>query len=79
MKIEIDEKIIAETTLCERNFECLNNYTNRSCKVENYIIEKVFYIKCLSNNTCNYKRLCGNSFMCACPTRIEIYKKYGIL
>jgi len=76
--MKIDEKIITETTLCERNFECLNNNKNSSCKFENYMSEKVLFIRCPSNRTCNYKRSCGNSFMCACPTRIEIYRKYGI-
>ena len=78
MKIKIDERILKETISCERYFECLKDDKKNSCAVENFNYEKVLFIKCVANRICSYKRSFGNSFMCACPTRIEIFNKYRI-
>lgn len=75
--MEIDRNIIAQTLRCEKNFDCLNNYKHVYCKVENCVNNSVHFIKCLDNNYCTYKMPFGNSFICTCPTRKEIFHKYG--
>ena len=79
MKIEIDEKIITETILCKKNFECLENDKHAICKVENRINEGFFITKCLDPRFCSYKKSFEYSpFQCTCPTRKEILNKYKI-
>ena len=75
--MEINKKTINETIHCENNFECLEN-ENYSCllmKIDNCIGEKVLFINCTKTN-CYYKMNYGNSIICNCPTRTEIYHKY---
>ena len=79
MKIEIDEKVITETSLCKKNFECLKNDKEVICKVEPSVYERILITKCLDNRLCNYKKSFDYSpFQCTCPTRKEILIKYGM-
>ena len=77
MKKEINKKIIAETTRCDKEFDCLQN--DLSCgKVEYRIYQEELLLKCLDNRNCSYKKPFGLSFMCNCPIRKEILNKYSI-
>lgn len=79
MKIEIDEKILTKTNLCEREFSCLQNGANDCCKVEHFYANRYLFVKCIDSKRCSYKTTHNGSVnRCACPTRIEIYKKYGL-
>ena len=75
---EINKKIIAETTRCEKEFGCLNNDLNCCYKVEYRVYQKALYLICLDNRFCSYKRSFGFLFICGCPTRKEILHKFGI-
>lgn len=75
--MKIDEKIIKETIHCENDFECLKN-ENYAClitKVDKCIDGKVHFINC-AKRSCTYRMIFGNSILCNCPTRKEIYNKY---
>ncbi len=74
--MEIDEKIIADTIRCEKNFKCLSGNMNVYCQVENCINNEVHFIKCINKLNCSYKMSFGDSFICTCPTRKEIFNKY---
>ena len=78
MKLDIDSSVLDETTSCERAFACLKGKKHIYCKVEDSVIDKVHFIKCLSKNICNYKLDFGLSQVCNCPARIEIFKKHKI-
>ena len=79
MNIEIDEKILTETILCKKNFECLKNDNHVICKIEIAINDKFLITKCVDNRFCSYKKSFGYSpFQCTCPTRKEILNKYRI-
>lgn len=75
--MEIDKKIIAETLNCRRNFDCLDDEKHVYCKVENCIKYKVHFIKYLETSICYYKMSFGDSAICTCPTRKEIFNKYS--
>jgi len=75
--MEIDKKIIANTLDCHKNFDCLNTEKHVLCEVENCINEKVYFIKYLGKSLCRYKMSFGDSSLCNCPTRKEIFNKYG--
>ena len=76
--MDIDKEILKKTTNCEKNFECLNNDKHIYCKVEDCVNNKVHFVKCLNVDYCVYKMSFAQSFICNCPTRKEIFNKYGI-
>ena len=76
--MEIDKAILEQTTKCEKNFKCLDNPKDICCKVEEVIENKLAFTACLSYMSCSYKSTFGYSDVCNCPTRIEIFRKYGL-
>lgn len=76
MDIEIDEDVKKSTTKCEKDFKCLVDNTYELCKVTESVRDNVLFIKCEEDNYCIYRMDFGNSYICNCPTRKEIYKKY---
>ena len=79
MKIDIDKKIIVETTNCQKNFSCLDGNTEKLCKIEiTQFSNSVHLIKCKQDLNCSYKIEFEKEKCCLCPTRKEIYNKYKI-
>lgn len=76
--MEIDKKIISVTRNCPENFDCLNSDRHVYCKVENCINQNVLFVKYTGKSFCNYKMSFGNSSICTCPTRKEIFNKYKL-
>ena len=76
--MEIDKLIIAETVRCEKDFACLSEKTHVYCKVENCINKKIHFIERKDLFQCRYVMCFGDCYICTCPTRKEIYNKYGI-
>lgn len=80
-EFEISEKILKETTKCEKDFPCLSSGGKGLCKVEDSIGGEVCFIESKDNSNwgdCSYQASFGYSYMCTCPTRKEIYNKYEI-
>lgn len=79
MVIDIDEKTLTKTTLCECKLKCLQNDLNSCCNVDNNNNnELTIFLKCFGSKYCIYKNSIGfSSFICKCPTRMEIFTKYG--
>lgn len=75
--MEITKETIEKTTKCLKNFECLNGGSIR-CKVEDCINNEVHFVKSSSTEYCPYNLSFGDDNICTCPTRKEIYNKYGI-
>jgi hypothetical protein len=79
MKIEIDDSVLAGTTLCEKNFACLLSEKNVCMKVDQCLISPSMLVNCLESNCCTYKFLWGDSTIrCTCPTRLEMFRKYDL-
>ena len=77
--IEIDENIKKQTIKCEKDFACLSSKTHKLCEVTHLVHEKIVFIECQDNKQCSYKSFFGfNSYICNCPIRREIYRKYKI-
>ena len=77
MNIKVDENIIQKTTKCRKNFSCLSGKTPL-CSVELCIENKIHFIKCVGNESCNYRIPFGHSNVCICPVRKELYNHYKI-
>jgi hypothetical protein len=75
--IEIDEDIQKNTTKCKKVFKCLADNNYKLCKIIESVRDNVFFIECLGVKPCIYKISFGySSYVCNCPTRKEIYRKY---
>lgn len=77
-EIRIKEEIVKNTTKCKKDFSCLSNKRNDLCKVELNVDNKIHFVKCMSNETCNYRISFGYSFVCQCPVRKELFNLYNI-
>lgn len=77
MDLKIDEEILKKTTRCKKNFSCLSGERSL-CNIELCVNEKIHFIKCVSGESCNYRIPFGYSFVCTCPVRKELHKRYGI-
>ena len=77
MIMKIDKEIVKKTTTCGKYFNCLNDEKHILCKVE-HCINNVHFLEWSNKNNCRYKLKFDVEKICMCPTRKEIYKKYGI-
>ena len=73
----IKKETLKNTTDCRRNFDCIKNDKHIFCTVENCINDEVYFVKNSYNKYCPYRMSYGNSYLCHCPTRQEIFNKYG--
>jgi hypothetical protein len=78
MKIKLDNQIIEQATRCQKHFDCLSNEEHVYCDVEYCVDGKVLFIRCIGEENCEYKVQFGDSCMCTCPVRKEIYNRYRI-
>ena len=78
MNIEINEDILKNTTKCKNNFSCLNGEKEFLCEVRSSAGYNSLIINPKSNRDCAYLNPFGSSFFCFCPTRSEIYRRYGV-
>ena len=76
MKFIVSAKTKQATTKCEKGFSCLNGGRENICKVERNF-DEVIFVKCLHTDSCDYKMSFGYSAICNCPTKKEIFNKYG--
>ena len=84
MKFEISIDTIKQTTNCHCDFDCLNDNENPTCCDDNPLcpvtseIEKnMLHIDFNNDYNCSYKlNFVKAGFICSCPVRYEIYKRY---
>ena len=78
MNIQISEDILGETISCEKNFYCLSGDPKELCEMESLNPQKVYFIKNPKDKRCIYTLSFGGSYICNCPTRREIYRRYRV-
>ena len=77
MKFEIDKGILKATDKCRKNFSCLDGDKGCMCEIEDHFNNTIHFIKPLDTGICDYRMSFGYSYICNCPTRKEIYKRYN--
>ena len=75
-ELRVAEGTIKDTH-CANDFSCLAGKKECLCEVES-TVGKVIFIKSQFHIACKYCLSYGGSFICTCPTRNEIYNKYGL-
>ncbi len=78
MDIKIDEDTLDRTQYCEKGFSCLGGGEQYLCEVKCPAQYNTLFINPKSDRDCTYCTLFGNSLLCFCPTRNEIYNRYQI-
>ena len=79
---DIDDDTLRKARDCQKEFRCLSGDEDSICRVERlFAVKKDDYavVQCFQGKSCSFKIIYGTGFhhMCACPVRIEIYKRYG--
>lgn len=75
--IVINKSTLKKTIWCTKNFKCLNKGNPCDCRITSSVKGESHFVNCSENN-CTYKMNFGNGIICNCPTRKELYNKYGI-
>ena len=73
----ISQEVIAATDRCQHDFSCLNPETCSVCPVEQRVMD-VLFVEPDDTFFCPYKTSFGDSYVCGCPTRGELYAKHRI-
>jgi hypothetical protein len=78
-KYEVNEETLKRTDKCEKSFACLSGDLTSLC-VTKITSDNTTYFKCTEDaESCVYcKSFLNLEKMCACPTRLELYIRYGI-
>ncbi len=73
--MEVDE--IITRTECPKGFECRNLAYDQICKAKDIGIES--FLECLEEDSrdCPFTLPFGNSFLCQCPLRVYLAKRFG--
>ena len=77
MRFEIDEATIGAATECEKSLACLHCEDHVYCSVEQCLMHRAHYVKCLHDEPCAYKSHLEGFPICTCPVRKKIFNRYG--
>jgi len=84
LKFDISADVLNRTTKCPSDFYCLNSGSDPKCSesmtmcpVEVHIENSVLFVRAPHNLLCSYKIHFGTSYICTCPVRYEISKRYN--
>ena len=75
-QLRVADDIVKETH-CTNNFSYLTDKRECLCEVDS-AVGRVLFIKSQFSIACKYCLSYGGSYICTCPTRNEIYKKYRV-
>lgn len=79
MDLKISDKTLKDTIKCKKGFSCLSGDQKGLCQVTLHPYKTLYFIECRNNEEeCIYQTPIDNAYICACPTRKEIYDRYGI-
>ena len=70
---EVSENVIELAVHCKKQHSCLNNNHHKCCKIVKCIDEKLHFLGTGDHEYCGYKTSFGESCLCRCPVRKEIY------
>ena len=76
MKYKVNAETLERTVKCKYDFSCLHGKKECLCDVNKSIDDRLILVDPQSNEFCNYLLSFGKSYICNCPVRTEIYKKY---
>jgi hypothetical protein len=78
MLVQISDKAREETIGCQFSFQCLDDEKRCICIIEKCLEGDGCFLKTVKPQPCPYKMSFGYTYMCHCPTRIELFNRYKI-
>jgi hypothetical protein len=78
MNREVSPTVLEKTDRCPRGMKCLKKGEKPVCEVERLIDGAGAFLKSDGVDICPYKMSFGSAYVCNCPTRYELHKKYGV-
>jgi hypothetical protein len=79
MKYEIEEEVVKLADKCSRTHVCLTGEDALYCKVAILMKgtdEEIPLLECFKGAVCPYSKSFGETYICRCPLRREIYIRY---
>ena len=77
-EIKIDDAVVRKTIKCNSDFSCLLGDKGCLCDVSGFVGHELVEIKSNHSLLCQYHIIFGNNHYCQCPTRCELYYRYGM-
>jgi hypothetical protein len=77
MKYDVAEDILFASTQCPHGYQCLSDGEGHVCKVVRAVDDGVV-IETRRRVDCPYAASCQEGVQCTCPTRRELYLKFGL-
>lgn len=79
MALQVQDQTRQQTSECMFSFQCLEEATRNVCTIKPCLVEEVYFLNTPKNHLCSYKKKIGSSsYICQCPTRKELYRRYRI-
>lgn len=75
---ELPREIVEKTRKCATNLSCLSISAETLCQAEFLLKNDLLFVKKEHDRRCPYFLEYGSSGICACPVRLELYKRYQI-
>lgn len=75
---KIPANIVAEADKCRQDYGCLSGQEFGLCKPAYRQGQKTGVLICGERPNCPYSSYIGSDYVCTCPVRQEIFKKYGV-
>lgn len=80
-EFQIDGKLVERADRCQRGNPCLGGGEGLHCQVR-FSVQKdddhYIFIECREDDGCSYRLTFGQTHVCTCPVRAEIYRKYSV-
>ena len=79
MEIQVDLRIAAQARRCKKQLVCLSGDLESLCKVKDIAVDVLYLVEDTDKKKCGYQvRFGHDAFVCLCPVRREICKRYGV-
>jgi len=78
MAFEVSNEIREQTTKCPQDFRCLNDESPGVCAAHTRVKGDGLFIEKAKDGFCPYIMPFGYSHICHCPTRCELFDRYGV-
>lgn len=77
MNLEVSEDALRKTDRCPYGMKCLKD-DRPECEVERLVVGNGVFVRSKEFNVCAYRISHARSYVCVCPVRIELFKRYKI-
>ena len=78
LQIPMEQVDTGTTIECDRAHSCLSGEQECMCEVEQLLDDSILSVKPPPGLKCIHKMRYQEAFLCTCPVRKEIYKRYRI-